>query len=262
MVHGVKCEEMGSVQSPVSLKDDASFSGWHYVLEKFVFCRLTRWKNYPRTNFLFTRACMIVAAITIAIAVPCMTGLFIGYLLHTKDAVDFFISFKDAWPTYLARFTFGYFSAISVLFWNLEREFKGRLMYCISVYNDSLKCTATGTDDVKELSSLKRDLLSNSLAIDLLYFDLWAHYSLKELFSQELEDSIRDCYQQGIATEDAIQRVNSGLMGEIEASRLLHNRQSLLLSKEEKVLSSRTHAREVSGTKVVAMATKKRGSGT
>jgi hypothetical protein len=229
-----------TVNSPVCLEDDASFSGIHFALEKLVFWRLAKWKNQPRTNFLFLRACLIVATMLLAIVGILSVAVGIGYLVGSESAVTSLRSFRGEWPKHLLHCLLGFFSAVSVLFWNLEKEFKGRLMYCNSVYNESLKCTTYGLKNIRRLSILKKDLLSNSLAIDLLYFDLWAHYSLKELFAQELEEAIQDYYQPGNPVTEAIKRINSGKMGEIEASKLLHNRQSMLLAKEAELLRIRS----------------------
>lgn len=177
------------IPHPIFLCGDRDESLLHKLLEGWIFLRIDGFKNSPRMNYILLRAIWISVGWLVATpAVAIGTTFLLMHILSTwMPSLN--TSMNSAW-TQIATEWFklkhfltayiGLVGAISVVFWNISTSVRQQWAYCADVY-------------YKVLSSeprAKKDVVANSLAIDLLVLDHWAHRLFAEFFRDELAEAI------------------------------------------------------------------------
>lgn len=214
----------------------------HWGLEHFVFGRFQYFKNHPRGNYVLLSACITACTISVVFALA---------LISVRWGQELFLGHSLAFPALVAslanraatlglrdssQYLLGLISMISVVYWGNSRLLNSKWLYCQGLYNDIVKLQCRN-----RLDRLTHDVLVNSLAMDLLVLDLWAHRLFSEMFSQELKRAIRNTTK-GPYKGITLQRMKGGTLTESEAMKLLETRQKVLfdqISAEEKVLRDR-----------------------
>ena len=188
-------------------------------------------KNDPRANNLLIRALWSVSVVFLLmlfswmILIPCFKILlycFFSFEIST-------LSWKDRWqfvfdPVRMGKVIFYFTGSVSVLFWNMTNLYNRKWEYCCNLYNDILKIKIdTDKESKGSEPDRRKDILNNTLAIDLLKLDFWAHSSFWEVFSQEIDYSIDEKCCEG----DKVmlrRKVANGELSETEAQELLITR--------------------------------------
>lgn len=184
----------------------------HYCIEKFVLWRLQDWKNNPRVNALIWKAVLSVISIS-AIGLVIAISFYLFFQIFNSEAFSALslleqiskVAFKS-WVK-LGMVLSG---SITLAYWNMSSMFNKKWSYCADLYNQILKTT-----DYND-----RAFLRNSLAIDLLTLDLWAHRSFSTLFKDELLLAAKHCFTPETLDRET-KRILSGKYSESEAARLL-----------------------------------------
>lgn len=102
---------------------------------------------------------------------------------------------------------------MSVVYWNLWKDYHSKWMYCCDVFNEILKADES-----------KSNKLRRGLAVDLLVLDLWSHRSFREFFRDCLGEAI-DLYVQEPDKDEIVLKFNNGEAAEGEAMIILEHYQ-------------------------------------
>ena len=208
------------LNSPVRLKEGRieSFSDFvNLVFEYGIFFKWIYFKNRPRGNLLLLRSAMMVATFSV--------GFFyffydFGLVLEGIE-IDPVIALAGA---------------VIIGYWHMTSSFYKKCKSCNQIHLEILK--AAGLGDQRTV-----DLLTNSLAIELLTLDLWAHRKFRGLFAESLFHSLKHASDEHKAItwkapknlEDYILKVNKGDLQAKEARQLLDfHHKSLMKSASKK----------------------------
>ena len=154
-------------------------------------------------------------ALALSIAFLSALLLFVTWLLGTQ------ITTPQVAVTSLLTGAASVVGTFSLVFWRMNDVYRKQWYYCQELYNEMLK------HDEERTASL----LANSLAMDLIVVDLWAHRSFRELFREEFWEALQLKYEREPGTlSDKVQRVEKREFGEDEALCLLEWYQEQLLS--------------------------------
>lgn len=209
-----------ALNSPVRLKEGRieNFSDFvNLMFEYGVFFKWIYFKNRPRGNLLFLRSALMV-------------GTFSFVFFY------FFYDFGLVLEGIEIDPVIALAGAVIIGYWHMTSSFYKKCKSCNQIHLEILK--AAGKGDHKTV-----DILTNSLAIELLTLDLWAHRKFRNLFAQSLNDSLefatkhpKDIHWKAPKDLKAYQElVNKGGLQAKEARLLLdHRHKSLMASKKEK----------------------------
>lgn len=206
------------INTPVYLRPDEKSSRFHNFLEHFVFWRLSKFKNDPRGNYLLIRSFLIVFSVFIFPVFCISLGIIVFEYLGKIENVAEYINLRNGLKVF-----FTFLGSTTVSYWNMNNLFNKKWTYCANLYNK-----------VAEFSSSKNggdanELLENTLAIDLLTLDLWAHRSFADHFSEELWLAVNDKYKDPGIIDDICSKINKKELKEHEAWDLITFRHSHLI---------------------------------
>lgn len=204
---------------------EGSIEGFHDLLnlflEYFVFFRWIYFKNRPRGNLLLLRSLLVVGTYSI------IYYYFFGSFSLVLEGIEI-----DSVICFAGAIVFGYSSMLSV--------FHKKSDSCTKLYVQMVSYSTAG-------NRIAADLLANTLCLQLLTLDLWAHRMFRRIFSNYLQLAIKFTYtnnselisQFGMPDkiEDAIKVVNTGNLQAKAARMLLDNYQGHLLA-ESKVFKN------------------------
>lgn len=194
------------LRSPVRLRSDGPWYNLNELIEFVFFFRLQCFKNNPRLNYVLVRA-VWTASVLLAFAIA--SAFFVVWLF------DFGSIRIDGDRVMSGAAT--YFGAVSLIYWNSSTVHRGQWQYCASLYNDMLKASSTEA----------KDALANSLCMDLVVLDMWAHRLFADLFRDELAVAARARYTvEPASLKEFMERTNKGQFSESEALDLLEEYQT------------------------------------
>lgn len=174
----------------LKLSENASDSKWHKFAERWVLFRRQEFKNSPRMNYILLRALYIVllwyflfpVCITIALWSLSETALNAGingeFVLGVNGWPSLFAGHFDAHDFF--KLLIGGIGGVAFIYWKISGAVRQQWQYCADVYNSVLQ----------EEKKFKKNLLANSLAIDLVVLDLWAHRLFADFFRDEVAEAI------------------------------------------------------------------------
>lgn len=206
--------KMPLINSPLRLKESkiskpSDFIDW--IIEYFLFFRWIYFKNRPRTNLLLIRTCMSISV-----------GAVIYYLIFSS--FNLLILGIDIEP-FLAVVI-----AISIGFWSTTNVFNQKNNFISNRYADILKALGNKNYETAEL-------LANSLSMNLVAMDLWAHRSFMLVFESAIRRAIFYAVNEKkteLSFEAYLEKLNSGKVRIDEALKLLQEYQYFLIHKDIK----------------------------
>ena len=182
------------------------------ALEYGLFFKWIYLKNRPRGNLLFLRSAMMVGSFS------CLFFYFFydfGLVLEGIE-IDTVIALTGA---------------VIIGYWHMTGSFYKKTKSCNDIHLEMLK--ASGAGDRRSV-----EILSNSLAIELLTLDLWAHRKFRKVFRECLLSSMELAYSsdlEGInkpkSLDEYVDYVNKGRLQAKEARILLDHQQDVFLKK-------------------------------
>lgn len=226
------------VRWPVSLCEEENQGVIHEKIEKWILWRRQSWKNKPRVNHLIWKSVLCVVSVLLVFfivvtGIVLIISLFRGGTLCDPSGLSIF---RDCLTTafhkmfdcaHLFYYVPGFAATCSISYWNMANMFNKKWEYCCRLYNEVLKVEAGTNGDASRMR--------NSLAIDLLVVDLWAHRSFSQFFAVELEAAIKGIYgSESQAAKDNISNINSGNLTENRAMEFLEKWNSDLYQKRSK----------------------------
>lgn len=207
---------MSHLKYPVRLAEGKieNFSDFlNLIFEYGLFFKWMYFKNRPRANLLLLRSVLMVTVFSV--------GFFyffydFGLVLEGIE-IDPVIALAGA---------------VVVGYWNMIATFYKKSQACNYLHVELLKATGDGKLQTAEL-------LSNSLAIELLTLDLWAHRKYRHLFAVYLYKSMELAYQDKAmeiadlklpkSLAECIEYVNHGHLQAKEARILLDSHHQVLM---------------------------------
>lgn len=204
---------------------EGSIEGFHDLLnlflEYFVFFRWIYFKNRPRGNLLLLRSLLVVGSYS------AIYYYFFGSFSLVLEGIE-----VDSIICFAGAIVFGYSNMLSV--------FHRKSDSCTKLYVQMVSQSTNG-------NRIAAELLANTLCLQLLTLDLWAHRMFRSVFSNYLHLAIKftyannpdliSRYRMPDRIEGAISIVNSGKLQAKIARTFLDNYQEHLLE-ESKVYKS------------------------
>lgn len=193
----------------------------HWLIENFVMCKWQMFKNNPRANWLALRAFW------------CVTLIYVASFFLTQIYLSWFAEIPFTPPTSrstLLKISLTYFAAWTAAYWKMSDLYRKQWDYCSNLYNQTLS----------EKEETTRELLRNSLAIDLVTVDLWAHRSFAEMFKSELELAVKYGGPDGSSSNLNMSKIENGTLLENDALELLEAYQTALFTKKNPKKSKKT----------------------
>lgn len=190
------------------------WSIFHFLIEKIILFKWQYFKNNPRANFLIIKSGLSTFFIFILILISSFLPNYINDSSY-KKFLEMILN-----PMNTIEFFGGFFGSLSIIYWNSSRLYHKKWRYCCDLYNKIIEM---------DHELLQREILINALAIDILAVDLWAHHSFKEVFADEIVESIKESNYCESEKENLHEKSRRGLLNEIEARNLLRSRQNALL---------------------------------
>ena len=182
-------------ESPI--RSFADFLNW--IFEYLVFFKWIYFKNRPRGNFLFLRSIMVTT--------------FFGFIYYTLfSSLELLIMGVDIDPIIILALV------VTIGYWNMTYVFQRKSVDVTNLYNQYLIELGQGHKQ-------SADLLLNSLSMQVLAVDLWAHRSFTDIFVKALNLAIKD----DNGSDDWSNKLESNKMSVREARELLQNRQNKLI---------------------------------
>lgn len=205
---------------PIKLSE-GSIEGFHDLLnlflEYFVFFRWIYFKNRPRGNLLLLRAILVVGVYS------AIYYYFFGSFSLVLEGIEI-----DSVICFAGAIVFGYSNMLNV--------FHKKSDSCTKLYVQMVSHSTNGNEAAAKL-------LANTLCLQLLTLDLWAHRMFRRVFSSYLHaamkftyannpEIITECKMPG-EPEDALKIVNSGKLQAKVARTFLDNYQGHLLEESK-----------------------------
>lgn len=196
---------------------EGSIEGFHDLLnlflEYFVFFRWIYFKNRPRGNLLFLRSILVVGTYS------SIYYYFFGSFTLVLEGIE-----VDSIICFAGAIVFGYSNMLSV--------FHRKSDSCTKLYVQMVSQSTEGNDKAAQL-------LANTLCLQLLTLDLWAHRMFRRIFSSYLQKAIDYTYKHNKDVisesklppkiEGAYELLNSGKLQAKSARAILDNYQGHLL---------------------------------
>jgi hypothetical protein len=171
----------------------------NWIFEYLVFFKWIYFKNRPRGNFLFLRSIMVTT--------------FFGFIYYTLfSSLELLIMGVDIDPIIILALV------VTIGYWNMTYVFQRKSVDVTNLYNQYLIELGQGHKQ-------SADLLLNSLSMQVLAVDLWAHRSFTDIFVKALNLAIKD----DNGSDDWSNKLESNKMSVREARELLQNRQNKLI---------------------------------
>ncbi len=209
------------VSGPIKLSE-GSIEGSHDLLnlflEYFVFFRWIYFKNRPRGNLLLLRALLVVGTYS------AIYYYFFGSISLVLEGIE-----VDSVICFAAAIVFGYSNMLNV--------FHKKSESCNKLYVQMVSHSTSGNE-------IATRLLANTLCLQLLTLDLWAHRLFRRVFSNYLQKSVEFAYSNNNidvisecklpeSLDEAITIINSGKLQAKVARSLLDNYQGYLLEESK-----------------------------
>lgn len=221
-------EKVSKINSPVVLSEGRieNFPDLlNLILEYAVFFRWIYFKNRPRGNLFLFRSLLVVSFFA---SIYFLAFGDFGLVLEGIE-IDPVVAFAGA-------VVFGY--------WNMLNVFHRKSEACSQIYLEMIKNANSGKD-------INSRLLCNTLCLELLTLDLWAHRMYKSLFARNLSRAVDVAYAKKMSQIGAVQLpenkshfldfINKGQLQAKDARTLLDSYQDVLLE-EVKVFSHKEAA--------------------
>jgi ABC-type multidrug transport system fused ATPase/permease subunit len=188
---------------PIKLRESrissiTDFINW--FLEYFIFFKWIYFKNRPRANFLLLRSAMVVSFFSI-------------HYYYFFSSFDLLIMGIDIDPV-IALTIF-----ITIGYWNMSTSHHRKSVDLTNLYNQYLAELGKGHKNSAEM-------LLNSLAIQVLTVDFWAH----RFFSEHFEEALKKAIAQSDNPNKWAALFEAGKMHSREARVLLQNQQRKLIN--------------------------------
>jgi hypothetical protein len=204
------------IKSPVLLSEGKVESLSDFVNLTFEYAIFFRWiyfKNRPRGNLLLVRALLVVG----------MLASLFYFFFH-----DFGLVLEGIEIDPIIAFTAG----VALAYWDMIKVFHWKSEACGTIHLEMIKEGGQGRTQTART-------LSNSLSIELLTLDMWAHRKYRQLFSRNLHRAVEHAYSknskkiEGMTLPEKIgdlyKKINAGHLQAKEARLLLDNYQEYLM---------------------------------
>lgn len=215
-----------NLKFPIQLKGE-EINGVKAIINfliELALCKHQYIKNHPRGNYLVWKTVWFCVVLPLFLYLALF--LFALSLDMTKQGAQFCLKLSEIQTQFPLLFNFTNYinqhsfkvylmpllGIMSVVYWNLWKDYHSKWMYCCNVFNQILT-----------LDENKADKLRRALAIDLLILDLWAHRSFSEFFRDSLLEALKAMKQDD--KEFYIEKINRGEISECEALRILEGYQ-------------------------------------